>query len=493
MILMMVVQLYTSRVVLATLGVEDYGIYNVVGGIVAMFSFLNSAMTTSTQRYITFELGRGDFLRLKQVFITAVNIHMLISVVVIILAETIGMWFLYEKMIIPDSRLTAAVWVFQLSILTTVIAIMSYPYNAMIVAHEKMSAFAYISVGEAILKLLIVFLLEIGGFDRLIFYAILIAIVQLSIRFIYSTYCTRHFKEAKYQCFYNKSLFKEMLEFAGWNLWGNLASSLSGQGQNMLLNVFFGPAVNAARGVAVQVQATIHNFSSNFQMALNPQITKNYASGDLKEMHLLIQRSSRFSFFLLLCISLPLIIETPFILNVWLKNVPDYTVSFIRIMLCISMIDATANPLMISASATGNVKKYQSTVGGIILCILPISYIVLKLGAEPWGVLIVHLCICCIAYIVRLLIVKPLIRLDLISFSKNVILRCIAVALISSVLPFFIHRIIPNVWYYSIIVIIVSFVSAGLTAYFAGLDMHERFIINEKITMMVKKLMRKAN
>ena len=487
MLFMMAVQLYTSRVVLNTLGVEDYGIYNVVGGIVAMFGFLNAAMTTSTQRYITYELGKGNYERLKEVFTTSVNIHVLISIIVVILVETVGIWFLYNKMVIPDDRITPAMWVLQLSVLSTVIAIMSYPYNAAIVAHEKMSAFAYISVLEVVLKLAVVYLLTIWDFDKLILYAILIATIQLGIRFCYSGYCAKHFPEPKYHFYWDKSLFMEMLGFAGWNLWGNLASILFTQGLNMLLNVFFGPVVNAARAVAVQVQTAIQQFSSNFQMALNPQITKSYAVGNIEEMHKLIYRSSKFTFFLLFTLCLPVIIEAPIILEIWLKTVPDYTVIFLRIMIATMIIDATANPLMVSAAASGKVKLYQSVVGGILLSILPISYIVLKLGGAPWSVFLVHFCICCIAYITRLFIIRPLIQLRVRTFASEVIIRCILVASVALVIPVSAHLFMPNTISASLVVIIISVICAALSSIHLGLDNHERIVIIAKVKTIISK------
>lgn len=491
MLFMMAVQLYTSRVVLNTLGVEDYGIYNVVGGIVAMFGFLNAAMTTSTQRYITYELGKGNFERLKQVFTTSVNIHVIISIIVVILVETVGTWFLYNKMVIPADRMTAAMWVLQLSVLTTVIAIMSYPYNAAIVAHEKMSAFAYISVLEVVLKLAVVYLLTIWDIDKLILYAILIAAIQLGIRFCYSGYCAKHFPETKYYIYWDKPLFKEMLGFAGWNLWGNLAAILFTQGLNMLLNVFFGPVVNAARAVAVQVQNAIQQFANNFQMALNPQITKSYAVGQLDEMHKLIYRSSKFTFFLLFTICLPVVIEAPVILEIWLKTVPDYTVIFLRIMIATMIIDATANPLMVSAAATGKVKVYQSVVGGILLAILPISYVVLKLGGAPWSVFLVHFCVCCTAYITRLFIIRPLIQLRIRTFVSEVIVRCILVAVIAVIIPISAHLLIPNSITTSLFVIGISVICAALSSFYLGLDKHEREVILAKAKTVISKSTRK--
>lgn len=491
MLFMMAVQLYTSRVVLNTLGVEDYGIYNVVGGVVAMLGFLNGAMTTSTQRYITYELGRGNFERLKQVFVTSINIHILISLIVIVLGETVGLWLLMEKMVIPESRMTAALWVYQISILTTVIAIMSYPYNAAIVAHEKMSAFAYISVLEVVLKLLVVYLLLLGDFDKLILYAVLIAAVQLLVRFCCSRYCTKHFLETHYYFYKDKVLSREMLGFAGWNLWGNVAGMLFGQGLNLLLNIFFGPAVNAARAVSVQVQNAIQQFSANFQMALNPQITKTYAAGQMEEMHRLIYRSSKFTFFLLFIICLPVLVEAPVILKIWLKIVPEHTVVFLRLMIVTMMIDATANPLMVSAAATGRVKTYQSVVGGILLGIVPIAYIVLKLGGAPWSVFLVHLIICCVAYIARLFIIRPMIRLQIRQFMFQVVFRCVSVASISVILPLCLYLILPDTVINAIIVVSTSISIVAISSFYVGLDRHERTSILNKATLCWHKIVRK--
>lgn len=488
MLFIMAVSLYTSRVILMTLGVEDFGIYNVVGGIVAMFGFLNSAMASSTQRYLTFELGRNDFARLQKVFSTSIAIHALISLVIVVLAETLGLWFLYHKMTIPEARMDSAMWVFQMSVLATVVMVMSVPYNAIIIAHEKMSAFAYISVLEVVLKLLIVYLLKIGNFDKLSLYAILIFAVQLFIRLIYGRYCGKHFGETALTKVNDGKLFKEMLGFAGWNLWGNCAAVAFTQGLNILLNMFFSPVVNAARAVAVQVQSTILQFSANFQTAINPQITKSYAQGDKEYMHGLIYRGSKFTFFLLLALSLPIILETDTILNIWLKDVPDYTVPFLRLMLCISMIDAVANPLMTAAQATGKVKVYQSVVGGILLAILPISYVVLKLGGNPTSVFVVHLCVCIVAFTVRLLIVRQLISLPFVSYVKNVIARCVAVALVAVILPLILLELMDSNWVSFVVVCVVSVASACFSSYLLGLNNSERQFIMQRAKKLTKMI-----
>lgn len=297
MIFLLSISLFTSRVVLQTLGVEDYGIYNVVGGVVALFAFLNGAMTGATQRYLNFDLAKNDTKALSETFNTALIIHSLIALTLILLSETVGLWFMYEKMVIPEERMTAAMWVLQCAILVMSVNIISVPYNAAIIAHEKMGAFAYISLLEATLKLLIVYMLYISPVDKLILYAILLLTVSVVIRFVYSSYSHKHFKETHFRFIWNTVKLKEMGAFASWNLIGNLALMGVTQGLNMLLNVFFGPVVNAARGVAVQVQGAIQQFANNFQTAINPQITKSYASNQLEYMHSLICRGAKFSFF----------------------------------------------------------------------------------------------------------------------------------------------------------------------------------------------------
>lgn len=487
MLFTMAVSLYTSRVILNTLGVEDYGINNVVGGIVSMFSFINGAMVTSTQRYLTYELGRGDMKKLQEVFSASIYVHAVISLFIIILVETVGMWFFYEKMVIPSERMEAAMWVFQLSILTTVVNVMSVPYNSAIVAHERMSAFAMISVVEVLLKLLIVYMLVIGSFDKLKLYAILTTCVSLFIRLIYTQYSHRHFEETRRIFRPDLALIKEMGKFAGWNLWGRFAGMLMGTGVNMLLNVFFGPVVNAARGIAIQVESAVAQFSSNFLMAVNPQITKLYAQNNLKDMYLLIYRSSKFTCFLLFALSLPLLLETETILKLWLKIVPEYTVYFLRLLLIIVVIDGVANPLMTSAQATGNVKVYQSVVGGILLAIVPFSYMALKMGGSPGSVYVVYLTVIIIAFYVRLLMLSRMIKLSVKEYVKEVIIRCVAVCLTAFTLMFLLKKIVPTGLTGSFIVCTMSFLSTVAISYFMGLTKGEKAFIISKIKAFIQK------
>ena len=487
MLFMMAVSLFTSRVVLNTLGVEDYGIYNVVGGIVAMFGFINGSMSSATQRYITFALGKGDKNRLQTVFSTTLQIHTLIAGVIVLLGETIGLWFLYNKMQIPADRMDAAFWVLQCTIVDAVFMIMSVPYNADIVAHEKMSAFAYISILEVVLKLAIVYMLLVFSFDKLVLYAFLLLAIQILIRFYYSYYCNKHFEETKYKHVWDKALFKEMTGFAGWSMFGNLAAVLFGQGLNMLLNVFFGPVVNAARGIAVQVQNAVQQFVGNFQMALNPQITKTYAQGEMQEMHKLMYRSARFSFFLLFFLSLPVLFETKFILTVWLKIVPDNTVVFLRIMLCTSLIYTLSNPLIIANQATGKVRKYQAICGTILLMILPISYISLRLGLPAYSVFIVHFLMESLTQVVRMFLLRPLIGIRIRDYLRYIYSPVLWVIAVSVILPAFVYFNMEDTVIRFFIVGIVCVLSVSLTAYTLGLSSNERVFVKAKALGMLHK------
>lgn len=486
----MAVSLYTSRVVLAVLGVTDYGIYNVVGGIVTMFSFLNGAMVTSTQRYLTFYLGKCDEENLSNVFTTCIHIHAVISITVMILAETVGLWFLYTQMVIPIERFQAALWVFHLSVLTMVVQIMSVPYNSAIVAHEQMGAFAYISIIEVTLKLLIVYLLTIGDFDKLILYAILITLVQLFIRYIYTRYCLKHFPECKTRQIWLPSLFHEIGSFAGWNLWGNLAGTLYSAGLNLLLNVFFGPVVNAARGIAQQVEATLVQFSSNFLMAVNPQITKTYAQNEIREMHKLLFRACKFSYFLIMIFALPIMFEAETILALWLRTPPEHTATFLRLTLCIVMLDSLARPLMTAAASTGKVKLYQSVVGGVLLLIVPVAYVVLKLGGSPASVYVVHFTMSFLASTARLFIIRPLILLSIREYLINSVVPAIGVTILSVALPYLVMPLFSEGIQSSFYIIIFSFVAACSSTYVLGFTVNERKFLNKKIFATMAHLKR---
>ena len=487
MFVFMAIGFYTSRVILNTLGVEDYGVYNVVGGIVTMFTFINGALASATSRNITFELGTGNKEKLRAVFGTGLTIHGIVSLIIILAAETIGLWLFYHKMQIPVDRMDAAMWVYQLSVLSAVLSIMMVPYNAAIIAHEKMSAFAWITLLDAILKLVIVFLLVVIPYDKLIIYALLFFLVSVIDQLIYVIYCFKHFPESHSGFLWNNIILKEMSSFAGWSLFGNLAGVAFTQGVNILLNIFFGPVVNAARGVAVQVQSIVQQFIRNFQVALNPQITKSYAANELGEMHKLMFRSARFSFLLMFFISLPVLLETNFLLVIWLKIVPENTVLFFRLIMCTSLIYATANPLIIANQATGIIKNYQIVCGCILLTILPISYLVLKLGAPAYSVFVVHFVVEAIAQFARMYMLRHLIDLPVSTYMKQIYLPLLGVIVTSAILPLGVHCALDEGVLRFLAVGTVSVLSVGLASWTLGLTQNERRFLLEKIREKISK------
>lgn len=476
----MAVSLYTSRVILQTLGVTDYGINNVVGGVVTMFSFLNGAMASATQRYLNVDIAKGDAEHLRKSFRTALQIHIIIALAIFILAETVGLWFVLNKLIIPENRMYAAMWVYQFSIVASMVSIISLPYNADIIAHEKMSAFAYISIMDVVLKLVIVYMLVISPFDKLITYSALFLCVNLLDRFIYNLYCKRHFGEVNFSLKVDTPLFKEMSSFAGWSLWGNIAGVLFTQGINMLLNMFFGPVVNAARGIAVQVQVVIQGFVANVQTAVNPQITKSYALGNLNRMHKLMFASSKFCFYLLFLIVLPLSFEAYFVLKIWLGIVPDHTVWFLRLIMFIMLTETLANPYIIANQSTGKVKVYQAVCGGLLLTIVPVAYIVLKLGGDPESVYIVHGCIALITQFARVYMMRKLIDLPMLTYFKNVVVPIVLVAISSFIIPAVVHYNMPYGVVRFFTVCTICIISTLLYSYYLGTNTFEKSMIHEK-------------
>lgn len=490
MLLTMAVALYTSRVVLATLGIEDFGIYNVIGGVVAMFAIISSTLSAAVSRFITVELGRNDFEQLKRVFSTSVTIHLFLAIIILLVAEIGGGWFIYNKMVIPQERLNAAFWVFQCSVLTFIVNLLSVPYNAAIVAHERMSAFAYVSIVEVLLKLLLVYLLVLFSFDKLIMYSFLLMVVAVIIRFIYGYYCKKHFEECTYHYVWDKSLFKEIMAFAGWNFIGASAGILRTQGINILLNLFGGPVVNAARGISAQVHAAIQSFVANFMTALNPQITKSYASGDYVYMMKLIERGTRFSFYLFFLLSLPVIIETKRILSIWLVEVPEHTVNFVRLILIFAMIETLSGALITTMLATGKIKKYQIVVGGLQLMNFPVSYLLLKMGLFPeiTVVVAIFLSVCCL--IARLLMLRNMIDLNIAGFTRQVLLNVFFVGFVSTICPIVVYLNMSEGWMRFMYVIILSLFSSSLVIFFLGCNKGERIFILEKTLFVLNKLRR---
>jgi len=490
MFITLLISLYTSRVILEILGITDFGIYNLVGGLVTMFSFLNSAMSTGTQRFLSYEMAQPNEGKLNKVFNMSVNIHIMIALVIVLLAETAGLWLLKYKLVIPENRLLAASIVYQFSIATFVVSILSVPYNALIIAREKMKVYAYFSIIEVALKLIIVYLLSINSWDKLIFYSILTLGVSLFMRLAYYYYCRKNFRESVFKICWDSDLFKSMLGFNTWNLIGNLSSVCYNQGISLVLNIFFGPVINAARGICLQLNGALNSFVSNLQTALNPQIIKSYAKKDLREMHELIFLGSKLSFLLLLLVSLPIFVEMKYVLHLWLKNVPEYTVSFCRLILIVSLIDSYSGSLGTAVLATSVVKYYHMIIGGLQLLILPISYVLLKLGYKADITLYVSVVFSVLMLGCRLRIAGYLVGLSMNSFFLQVILRMTFVCMASGILSYLIFsNLSEGVLRFFIISGASALITIGMT-YILGINHSQRIAINNKFKFFVNRFKR---
>lgn len=473
--------LYTSRIVLKTLGVDDYGLYNVIGGIIAMFSFINGAMTNTTSRYITFFLGKNDKGRLGDIFSMSFLIHIFIALIIVLLGETIGLWYLYEIMVVPDGRFTAALWLYQLSIFTMVINILYVPFNALIVAYERMSAFAYISILEAFIKCLIALSIAYSPFDKLIYYGVLMFLSTLIVILTYYIYCKRHFKETQIHWFWDKKTFNEMSRFAGWSLFGNFSYVFYSQGINLILNIFSGTAVNAARGIAVQVESIVRQFIGNVQTALNPQIIKSYADGDNKRMITLIFASSRYCFYLIYLLVLPLILEAEYLLDLWLDEVPEHTVNFVRITLLMTTIDALSNPLFTANLATGRLKIYQTTLSVISFLLMPITYFAMKYTLIPETVFLCLFVCKILEQIARVFIAKKQINMSISLYFKKIVFTNIIICIVATIFPIMAYKFLPPNFIGFVCVCALSILSIIITVIVFGINNEEKKYISNVI------------
>lgn len=488
MIYGLVISLYTSRVILNALGFTDFGLYNVVGSVTTMFVFLRSAMGNATNRYITVALAKGDLNEQKKVFSSSLIVHSIIAIAIILLCEIAGVWLFNTKMDIPDNRMTACIWVLQFSIATCALGVFCVPFDATIIAHEKMGAFALIQIFDVTAKLLITFAILYYGGDRLILYSFLLFLVQIIDRFVYSIYCRHHFPETIFTKIFDKKQIKEMFIFAFWNLFGNMAAIACAPVLNIFLNVFFGPIVNAARGVAMQVQSLVNNFISNFQLAVIPQITKSYTNGDLKRLQQLIIESSKLSYFLFLIIALPLFIEAEPILILWLEQIPEHTVSFVRYSLVIMLITSWIQPLHTANLATGKIKLFQTMRGAVMLMMIPVSYGALKLGGSPETVFVSQLTLTFAAQITMLIIIRPLIRLSLKEYFKEVFLKPIFVTVLAVVLPLYLYSVLSVIFLNIVIISVVSIFSVLISIYLVGLNASEKVFIKEKVQLLFSRM-----
>ena len=491
MILTLIVSLYTSRVVLAELGVIDYGIFNVVGSVVVMFSFINSSMSTSTQRFLTYELVKGDLNKLRSTFAASLNVHIFLGFIIFLLAETVGLWFVNEKLVIPPERMTAANIVYQSSVLSFFIGITQVPYNASLIAHEKMDIYAYMSIFEVTGKLIISLALGWYGGDKLVFFAVLVLLFSILVRIIYRTYCYRQYKECRFMLFWDRDLYKSLTAFAGWNLFGSIAWLFRGQGLNIILNMFYGPALNAAKGIADRVSHSVTGFIRNFNVAMKPQITKNYAVGDIKSMEILCYRGNKFTFLLLLLIALPAMINIEFILNVWLVEVPAYSVGFVLLILTDSLIDVLlgTSQFITAMMATGKIKNYQIVTGMIIMLVLPVGYLLLSLDFGPLSIAYAMIGVSIVADITRFLFCKYQIGFSFRRLFSIVWLPCLATVSVSVPIPFLIKTFLfpHSGWVGFAVNCIVSLLSVSFSGWFIAMTKEERMAVSTAVANKLKK------
>ena len=483
----MAVNLYTSRVLLQALGVQDYGVYNAVAGFIALFSMVSNSISGAISRYLTFVLGQGKQFVLNKVFSTALIIQISIAVLVVALVEMVGVWFLNTHMTIPDGRMVAANWVLQFALLTFIFNLWATPYNATIIAHEKMSAFAYIGIFDGCAKLSIAFLIMVSPIDKLIFYAALMCLISLLTRLLYTVYCRRNFEECRFKWIFDKALFLEMFGFAGWNFIGTTSGVLLGQGLNLLYNIYLGPVVNAARGLASQVQAAVNQFSDNFLIAVQPQITKSFAVGDLKESHSLVARSSRLGFLLMMALVVPIVNETDFILGLWLKEVPTHTSAFIKIIMLDALFCSFSQPLIKLMLASGKIKKYQILVGTANILNFPVAWIVLYSWKSPeltqmtlWGFSVLALAL-------RLYMVKTTTRFPVRFFLSSTVFRCLGIACVCFVPGILLAQVFTEgLMRFGLTVVISEVVIIVIVALF-GFDVSERHFFLDKIKKLSYK------
>lgn len=466
----MCVGLYTSRIVLNALGVNDYGVYNVVGGVVAMFSLFTTSLSTAISRFFAFALGKQEYEKLNSVFSTSVNIQLVMALMIIAVAEILGVFFL-NRLNIPVERLDAAHCVFHFAVITFAINIISVPYNAAIIAYEKMSAFAYISILETVLKLVIAFLISVSSFDKLITYALLILVISVIIRITYGTYCRLNFKVCRYRFTFDKSLLKEMFGFAGWNFFGSGAYLFNTQGVNIVTNFFFGVTTNAARGITNQVENIVKQFVNSFTTAINPQITKSYAAGNLDYMHSLVCRGAKFSYLLMLFFVVPLMFEAETVMKLWLKVYPPEAPLFLRLSLIGTMFDMLGNSTANAAWATGNIKRYYIIISSIGCLIFPLSWVCFALGCDAYFSYIIFAVIYAIAMLAKVYIIKDLVKFPPKSFFADVLFKIIPVTIEAFILPVIAYYCLKNfglLRFFAVVVaseisVVCSILALGLT------------------------------
>lgn len=482
--------LYTSRLVLNTLGVDDYGIYNVVGGAVSILSLFSTSLANSAIRFLTVELGVGDLKAVNKVFCTAQVIHLILACIMLIFAEIIGVWFVNTTLNIPEARLNAANWVYQFSVASFFVSIVILPFDALIIAHERMKAFAYIGVFDIGLKFALIWGLANNtlDIDKLICYGGILLFVTIVTQVSYVIYCYRNFPESHYRFIWDRKILREMSGFAGWNFIGTSAGLLRDQGVNILLNLFYGPVVNAARGICYSVNNAVNSFVGNFMVALNPQITKSYSADNYTHAQSLVLFGCRFSYYILLLLIIPILFETEFVLKIWLTNYPAYTVEFIRLVLIFSITESLSHPLNTLQSATGIIRNYQVVTGIVILFNFPLSYIFLSFGFEPYFTIGISIFLSIICLLIRLFFLKKSTGLMPLQYLKEVVVNVCCVSLLSSIVPAIIYSTVSPGWNRFIVLSLSSVLWSLVMIYTMGCNGNERLFIRN---LIIKKIYRK--
>lgn len=486
MMFTMVVSLFTSRVILQVLGLEDYGIYQTVGGVVGMLQFVNGALSTGSSRFLTYEMGTGNFDKLKRTFSSVLTAHLLLALLIVLVAETAGLWFVYNKLVIPAERMDAAVFAYHLSILAAVFQITQVPYNACIISHEKMGIYAYVSIAEVVLKLAIVYALYVGGWDKLMLYSSLFFIVNIGIVIFYRIYCTRNFKEAKYKPMWDKDIMKGVLSYSGWNLFANTSVALKSQGAVILINMFFNPSVVAARAVANQVNMAANQFIQNFRTAANPQIVKRYAAGDFEGSKSLLLSSTKFSYYLMLLLALPICLVAEPFLQLWLGQVPEYSVIFLQLAIITSLFQVFDTSFYTALYAKGQIRENALISPTLGFLAIIITYILFRLGCSPeslaWTMLV--------DYILLGLIIKPILIIKIVGYTWSDVMKvfrpCLYVSIAGSIIPVIMYSyrnsLFPNTIFQFVGLTAVSILSVAIAVWFIGMDKG----MKEKLLLLIK-------
>lgn len=487
MAMVMVVGLYTSRVILDALGKMDLGIYTTVGGIVLMFSFLSSAMSTACERFYAREIGRGDMEGLRHIFSMCIVVFAAIAVLAILLSESIGLWLLYRKIDV-EGRMTEALWVFHLSVISLFFTIMRAPYMAMITIREKMKVLAYVSFVEVMGGLAIALLIRHSSLNRLVLYSWLMLAVNAAVSVFYWLYCRRFYPESRFRYWWSRTQFREIFGFAFWGMFGSAATVAQNQGINVLLAIFFSPAINTARFMAYKVYASLRQFVDNFIIAFRPQILKSYSEGEKSGFLGLVCQSSKFSFYLMLAISLPFLLEMELILDVWLKDVPDYTVLFARLALVCTLLDVLNTPLNAAMQACGRIRNYQIVTSSLYILILPVSYLFLKLGFQAECVYYITIVMSIVSTAVKLLFTRTYVGLDIAEYAAKVVWPVISVTVLSSLVPLALYLTIDVSFIRFVAVVSTSLISTAVAVFYVGMTSSERRHTSEFVLQKIRRI-----